>query len=71
MDIHELYEMLNHNQDEIQEILESEKKISRPISDPLVLVAERRYGQYSRSARVEVDSDVPSDAGEDGSGSEG
>ena len=66
IDIHELYEMLNHNQDEI---LESEKKISRPVSDPLALVAERRHGQHSRSARVEIDSDIPSDEGEDGSGS--
>ena len=67
IDIHELYEMLNHNQDEI---LESEKKISRPVSDRLALVAERRHGQHSRSARVEIDSDIPSDEGEDGSGSE-
>ena len=70
IDIQEQYEMLNHNQDEILEILESEKKISRPVSDPLALVAERRHGQHSRSARVEIDSDIPSDEGEDGSGSE-
>ena len=53
MDIHELYEIPNHNQDEVLEIQESEKKISRPVSDPLALVADKRYGQSSRPLKYE------------------
>ena len=44
--------------------------MSKTVSDPLALVAERKYSYHFRSSKVEVESDVPSDFCEDGSGSD-
>ncbi|KAJ9560873.1 hypothetical protein OSB04_006033 [Centaurea solstitialis] len=48
LDIHELFELLNHNQDKVLEIL----------------VIDRRQYSSGRSSRYEEDYDIPSDIGE-------
>ncbi|KAJ9555753.1 hypothetical protein OSB04_010367 [Centaurea solstitialis] len=65
LDIHELFELLNHNQDEVLEILGTEKKPEK-YTDPLPL---RQYSS-GRSSRYEEDYDIPSDIGERGSESD-
>ncbi|KAJ9538374.1 hypothetical protein OSB04_031107 [Centaurea solstitialis] len=69
LDIHELFELLNHNQDEVLEILGTEKKAEK-YTDPLALVVDRRQYSSGRSSRYEEDYDVPSDIGERGSESD-
>ncbi|KAJ9558311.1 hypothetical protein OSB04_012925 [Centaurea solstitialis] len=69
LDIHELFELLNHNQDEVLEILGTEKKPEK-YTDPLALVVDRRQYSSGRSSRYEEDYDIPSDIGERGSESD-
>ncbi|KAJ9559742.1 hypothetical protein OSB04_004902 [Centaurea solstitialis] len=69
LDIHELFELLNHNQDEVLEILGTEKKPEK-YADPLALVVDRRQYSSGRSSRYEEDYDIPSDIGERGSESD-
>ncbi|KAJ9566851.1 hypothetical protein OSB04_002817 [Centaurea solstitialis] len=69
LDIHELFELLNHNQDEVLEILGTEKKAEK-YADPLALVVDRRHYHSGKSSRYEDDYDVPSDTGEKGSESD-
>ncbi|KAJ9566813.1 hypothetical protein OSB04_002779 [Centaurea solstitialis] len=69
LDIHELFELLNHNQDEVLEILGTEKKPEK-YTDPLALVVDRRQYLSGRSSRYEEDYDIPSDIGERGSESD-
>ncbi|KAJ9536572.1 hypothetical protein OSB04_un000221 [Centaurea solstitialis] len=69
LDIHELFELLNHNQDEVLEILGTEKKPEK-FTDPLALVVDRRQYSSGRSSRYEEDYDIPSDIGERGSESD-
>ncbi|KAJ9544944.1 hypothetical protein OSB04_024651 [Centaurea solstitialis] len=69
LDIHELFELLNHNQDEVLEILGTEKKPEK-YTDPLALVVDRRQYSSGRSSRYEEDHDIPSDIGERGSESD-
>ncbi|KAJ9562450.1 hypothetical protein OSB04_007610 [Centaurea solstitialis] len=69
LDIHELFELLNHNQDEVLEILGTEKKAEK-YADPLALVVDRRHYHSGKSTRYEDDYDVPSDTGEKGSESD-
>ncbi|KAJ9542158.1 hypothetical protein OSB04_028664 [Centaurea solstitialis] len=69
LDIHELFELLNHNQDEVLEILGTEKKPEKH-TDPLDLVVDRRQYSSGRSSRYEEDYDIPSDIGERGSESD-
>ncbi|KAJ9562107.1 hypothetical protein OSB04_007267 [Centaurea solstitialis] len=69
LDIHELFELLNHNQDEVLEILGTEKKPEK-YTDPLALVVDRRQYSSGRSSRYEEDYDTPSDIGERGSESD-
>ncbi|KAJ9547452.1 hypothetical protein OSB04_019995 [Centaurea solstitialis] len=66
IDIHELFELLNHNQDEVLEILGKEKNPEK-YADPLALVVDRRQHLSGRSSRYEEDYDIPSDVGERGS----
>ncbi|KAJ9566187.1 hypothetical protein OSB04_002153 [Centaurea solstitialis] len=65
LDIHELFELLNHNQDEVLEILGTEKKAEK-YADPLAL----RHYHSGKSTHYEDEYDVPSDAGEKGSESD-
>ncbi|KAJ9557326.1 hypothetical protein OSB04_011940 [Centaurea solstitialis] len=69
IDIHELYELLNHNQDEVLETMSNMKKVEK-YADPLPLVADRRQFTSGRSPRYEDEYDVPSDNGEKGSDSD-
>ncbi|KAJ9538357.1 hypothetical protein OSB04_031090 [Centaurea solstitialis] len=69
LDIHELFELLNHNQDEVLEILGTEKKAEK-YAYPLALVVDRRHYHSGKSTRYEDDYDVPSDTGEKGSESD-
>ncbi|KAJ9545172.1 hypothetical protein OSB04_024879 [Centaurea solstitialis] len=69
LDIHELFELLNHNQDEVLEILGTEKKPEK-YTDPLALVVDRRQYSSGRSSRYEEDYDIPSEIGERGSESD-
>ncbi|KAJ9554618.1 hypothetical protein OSB04_018663 [Centaurea solstitialis] len=69
IDIHELYELLNHNQDEVLETMNNMKKVEK-YADPLALVADRRQFTSGRSPRYEDEYDVPSDNGEKGSDSD-
>ncbi|KAJ9544769.1 hypothetical protein OSB04_024476 [Centaurea solstitialis] len=69
LDIHELFELLNHNQDEVLEILGTEKKAEK-YADPLALVVDRKHYHSGKSTRYEDDYDVPSDTGEKGSDSD-
>ncbi|KAJ9546449.1 hypothetical protein OSB04_018992 [Centaurea solstitialis] len=69
IDIHELYELLNHNQDEVLETMSNMKKVEK-YADPLALVADRRQFTSGRSPRYEDEYDVPSDNGEKGSDSD-
>ncbi|KAJ9538273.1 hypothetical protein OSB04_031006 [Centaurea solstitialis] len=69
LDIHDLFELLNHNQDEVLEILGTEKKPEK-YTDPLALVVDRRQYSSGRSSRYEEDYDIPSDIGERGSESD-
>ncbi|KAJ9539364.1 LOW QUALITY PROTEIN: hypothetical protein OSB04_032097 [Centaurea solstitialis] len=69
LDIHELFELLNHNQDEVLEILGTEKKAEK-YADPLALVVDRRHYHSGKATRYEDDYDVPSDTGEKGSESD-
>ncbi|KAJ9558101.1 hypothetical protein OSB04_012715 [Centaurea solstitialis] len=69
LDIHESFELLNHNQDEVLEILGTEKKPEK-YTDPLALVVDRRQYSSGRSSRYEEDYDIPSDIGERGSESD-
>ncbi|KAJ9548250.1 LOW QUALITY PROTEIN: hypothetical protein OSB04_020793 [Centaurea solstitialis] len=69
LDIHELFELLNHNQDEVLEILGTEKKPEK-YTDPLALVVDRRQYSSGRSSRYEEDYDIPPDIGERGSESD-
>ncbi|KAJ9535164.1 hypothetical protein OSB04_un001757 [Centaurea solstitialis] len=69
IDIHELYELLNHNQDEVLETMSNMKKVEK-YADPLALVADRRQFTSGRSLRYEDEYDVPSDNGEKGSDSD-
>ncbi|KAJ9544376.1 hypothetical protein OSB04_024083 [Centaurea solstitialis] len=69
LDIHELFELLNHNQDEVLEILGTENKPEN-YTDPLALVVDRRHYSSGRSSRYEEDYDIPSDIGERGSESD-
>ncbi|KAJ9562408.1 hypothetical protein OSB04_007568 [Centaurea solstitialis] len=69
LDIHELFELMNHNQDEVLEILGTEKKAEK-YTDPLALVVDRRQYSSGRSSRYEEDYDVLSDIGERGSESD-
>ncbi|KAJ9551399.1 hypothetical protein OSB04_015444 [Centaurea solstitialis] len=69
LDIHELFELLNHNQDEVLEILGTEKKPEK-YTNPLALVVDRRQYSFGRSSRYEEDYDIPSDIGERGSESD-
>ncbi|KAJ9567970.1 hypothetical protein OSB04_003936 [Centaurea solstitialis] len=69
LDIHELFELLNHNQDEVLEILGTEKKPEK-YTDPLALVVDRRQYSSGRSSRYEEDYDIPSDIDERGSESD-
>ncbi|KAJ9535875.1 hypothetical protein OSB04_un000963 [Centaurea solstitialis] len=69
LDIHELFELLNHNQDEVLEILGTEKKPEK-YTDPLALVVDRRQYSSGRSSRYEEDYDISSDIGERGSESD-
>ncbi|KAJ9536483.1 hypothetical protein OSB04_un000320 [Centaurea solstitialis] len=59
IDIDELFELRNHNQDEVLEILGKEKKAEK-YADPLALVVDRRQYPSGRSSRYEEDYDVPS-----------
>ncbi|KAJ9555500.1 hypothetical protein OSB04_010114 [Centaurea solstitialis] len=69
LDIHELFELLNHNQDEVLEIWGTEKKAEK-YADPLALVVDRRHYHSGKSTRYEDDYDVHSDTGEKGSESD-
>ncbi|KAJ9544276.1 hypothetical protein OSB04_023983 [Centaurea solstitialis] len=69
LNIHDLFELLNHNQDEVLEILGTEKKAEK-YTDPLALVVDRRQYSSGRSSRYEEDYDIPSDIGERGSESD-
>ncbi|KAJ9545590.1 hypothetical protein OSB04_025297 [Centaurea solstitialis] len=69
LDIHELFELLNHNQDEVLEILGTEKKAEKYV-DPLAMVVDRRHYHSGKSTRYEYDYDVPFDTGEKGSESD-
>ncbi|KAJ9547551.1 hypothetical protein OSB04_020094 [Centaurea solstitialis] len=69
VDIHELFELLNHNQDEVLEILGTEKKAEK-YADPLALVVDRKHYHSGKSTRYEDDYDVTSDTGEKGSDSD-
>ncbi|KAJ9545297.1 hypothetical protein OSB04_025004 [Centaurea solstitialis] len=69
IDIHEMYELLNHNQDEVLETMSNMKKVEK-YADPLALVADRRQFTSGRSPRYEDEYDVPSDNGEKGSDSD-
>ncbi|KAJ9561035.1 LOW QUALITY PROTEIN: hypothetical protein OSB04_006195 [Centaurea solstitialis] len=69
LDIHELFVLLNHNQDEVLEILGTEKKAEK-YADPLALVVDRRHYHSGKSTRYEDDYDVPSDTGVKGSESD-
>ncbi|KAJ9535723.1 hypothetical protein OSB04_un001123 [Centaurea solstitialis] len=69
LDIHELFELLNHNQDEVLEILGTEKKAEK-YADPLALVVDRKHYHSGKSTRYEDDYDIPSDIGEKGSDSD-
>ncbi|KAJ9541350.1 hypothetical protein OSB04_027856 [Centaurea solstitialis] len=69
IDIHELYELLNHNQDEVLETMSNMKKVEK-YADPLALVADRRQFTSGRSPRYEDEYDVPSDNGAKGSDSD-
>ncbi|KAJ9560937.1 hypothetical protein OSB04_006097 [Centaurea solstitialis] len=69
IDIHELYELLHHNQDEVLETMSNMKKVEK-YADPLALVADRRQFTSGRSPHYEDEYDVPSDNGEKGSDSD-
>ncbi|KAJ9565746.1 hypothetical protein OSB04_001712 [Centaurea solstitialis] len=69
IDIHELYELLNHNQDEVLETMSNMKKVEK-YADPLALVADRGQFTSGRSPRYEDEYNVSSDNAEKGSDSD-
>ncbi|KAJ9553830.1 hypothetical protein OSB04_017875 [Centaurea solstitialis] len=66
IDIHELFELLNHNQDEVLETLGNSKKVEKH-ADPLALVVDQRLYTSGRLSRYEDEYDVLSDVCERGS----
>ena len=66
LDIYGLYELLNHNREEVLELMEAEKKSVKSVVDPLALVVEKRLKYSFRASMYDLGSNESLNGGEHG-----